>query len=205
MAPELQPSRLLNGAPLRLGLVCLCALLLPAAAGADAIVRTQAMLASTIAEFFVEEGRVSVELEIGLSDLEAFRNLLPDDIYQKLGNPPLPLPERLPEFFQKDLAIAGEDGEPLPGRLLEIGPRQRVKRDSITGEALPQSEEDAELVVFARLECALPERPSSLTLVGPGGEKRAKKPVRTYLAATWYCLADWKKLFMNPSVIEGRF
>jgi hypothetical protein len=146
---------------------------LPAGAAADAIVRTQAMLASTIAEFFVEEGRISVELEIGLSDLEAFRNLLPDDIYEKLGNAPLPLSERLPEFFGKDLAIAGDDGEPLPGRLLEIGPRERVKRDSITGEPLPQSEEDAEVVVFARLEYALPGRPSSLTLLGPGGEKRA--------------------------------
>lgn len=42
-------------------------------------------------------------------------------------------------------------------------------------------------------------------IIRPGVEKRTKKPVRTYLAATWYCLTDWKKLFMNPSLIEGRF
>ena len=83
------------------------------------------MLASTIAEFFVEDEHVYVELEIGLSDLEAFANLLPDGIYQKLGNPPLPLRERLPRFFRKNLVIIGDDGEPLPGRLLEIGPEQR--------------------------------------------------------------------------------
>ena len=72
---------------------------------ADAIIRTQAMLASTIAEYFVEDGRIYVELEIGLPDLEAFRNLLPDDIYEKLGHAPVPLQQRLSRFFEQDLVI----------------------------------------------------------------------------------------------------
>ena len=57
-----------------------------------------------------------VELEIGLDDLEAFRNLLPDEIYEKLGQPPAPLPERLGRFFAQDLAIVADDGPPLAGR-----------------------------------------------------------------------------------------
>jgi hypothetical protein len=32
----------------------------------------------------LEKARVCVELEIGLSDVKAFRNLLSDDIYEKL-------------------------------------------------------------------------------------------------------------------------
>jgi len=130
------------------------------------------MLASTIAELFVEEGRIYLELEIGLSDLEAFHNLLPDEIYEKLGNPPLPLRERLPRFFREDLAIAGDDGEPLPGRILDIRPRPRVRRDEITGEPFPPSQ-DEELVIFARLEYALSGEPSTLTFLGPRGGSRA--------------------------------
>ncbi len=103
----------------------------------DAIIRTQAMLASTIAEFYIEDGRVLLELEIGSEDLQAFRNLFPDEIYERLGHPPRAVTERLLEFFEEDLVIAVEDGGPLRGRILEMGPRPRVKRDEITGEPLP--------------------------------------------------------------------
>ena len=69
----------------RAALVALTTLILPAAASADAFVRSQAMLATTILEAFVHSDRVTVDLEIGLSDLETFRNLLPDALYEKLG------------------------------------------------------------------------------------------------------------------------
>jgi hypothetical protein len=141
----------------------------PLRAAADAIIRTQAMFASTIAEYFVEDGRVLVDLEIGVPDLETFRNLLPDEILAKLGPAPEPLATRLERFFAEDLVIAGPDG-PLPGRLLEMGPRERLKRDPITGEPLPPAEgEEPEVVVFARLEYALAGRPETLTLHGPRG------------------------------------
>ena len=52
-------------------------LLSTSSAIADAIVRTQAMSASTIAEIYVEDEFIRLELEIGLNDLEAFRTLLP--------------------------------------------------------------------------------------------------------------------------------
>jgi hypothetical protein len=145
------------------------ALLLPGAAAGDAIVRSQAMLATTIAEFYVEEERVYVELEIGLADLEAFRNLLPDDLYERLGHTPLPLAERLPRLFGEDLVIAGSDGEPLRGRLLDMEPRRRVRRDEISGEPLPPEEAEEEIVVFARLEYALPRKATTLTFRGPRG------------------------------------
>ena len=43
---------------------------------ADAIVITKAATATTIAEIFVSEQEVRVELEIGQADLKAFRNPL---------------------------------------------------------------------------------------------------------------------------------
>jgi hypothetical protein len=119
-------------------------------ASADALIRTQAMFAKTIAEYFVDEDGVRVELEIGMEDIGSFRNILPDEVYQGLGYSPRPLEERLTEFFEQDLTIH-VDQAPLPGKLLAIGPRARVIRDQVTGEELPVKEEDAETVVVARL------------------------------------------------------
>ncbi len=142
-------------------------LLLAAGAGplrADAIVRTQAMLASTIAEYFVEDGRVLVELEIGPEDLAAFGNLMPDELYEQLGHEPRPWRQRLADFFEDDLAIQADGADPLPGHILEIGPRQRVRRDEISGEPLVDDGEPTETVVFARLEYPLRSAPDTLTL-----------------------------------------
>jgi hypothetical protein len=144
----------------------LLVLLVPWHAHADALVRSQAMKSSTIAEFFIDEERVRVDLEIGLGDIEAFANLLPDDVYARLSKPPLPWAERLARFFRTDLAIRAEDGPPLSGRVLEIGPRQRVERDEISGEPLGEAEE---IALFARLEYPLERRPESLTLAGGSG------------------------------------
>ncbi len=131
------------------------------------MVRSQAMLATTIAEYFVEDGRISVDLEIGLADLEAFQNLLPDEIYEELVGEPIPLAERLPRFFAQDLAISADDADPLPGRLLEMAPRSRVRRDEISGEPLPAAQADPdELTVFARLEYSTAGRPASLSFRG---------------------------------------
>ena len=64
------------------------------------IVRSQAMHASTIAEYAIEEGGVSLDLEIGPGDIEAFANLLPDELYERLGGDPKPWSERLATFFE---------------------------------------------------------------------------------------------------------
>jgi hypothetical protein len=152
---------------LRLWALMLPVLLLPATAAADALIRTQAMLATTIAEYFVEADRVRVELEIGMGDIETFANLLPDDPYRALGREPKPFAERLARFFEHDLTVAA-DGKRLPGRLTHVEPRVRLRRDDITGEPLPAGEEEeGEPVVFARLEYALEGRPAQITFYGP--------------------------------------
>ena len=136
---------------------------------ADAIVRTQAMLASTIAEYFIEDKRVYVELEIGLQDLDAFVNLLPDEIYAKTGKPPKPFEQRTREFFEREFVVAAEDRKPIRGRILKIGPRPRIKRDNISGEPLPSTDKNKEVVVFVEIEFPLSHKPKTLTIGKSGG------------------------------------
>jgi hypothetical protein len=145
----------------------LCLLVSPLQLNADAIVRSSAMFADTIAEYHVEQGRVRLDLEIGGGDIGAFRNLLPDAIYSELGFGEQPLEERLRLFVTRDMAVF-HDGEPLPGVLREIGPAVRPLRDEITGEELPTPEDQSEYVIAATLEYLLPERPAELTLTAPG-------------------------------------
>ncbi len=152
-------------------LLCLLvSFLLPSPARPDAIIITKAMTASTIAEVFIEEGRILVELEIGGRDLEGFRNLMPDEVYQRMGNEPEPWRERLSKFFREDLVIRADEGSPLPGHLVSIEPRERMPRDEITGEPIPVPEGEGEPVVFAVLEYPLPGRPKVLSFSPPTGE-----------------------------------
>ncbi len=117
----------------------------PMAALADAIVFSQAMFASTIAEYFVEVDHVRVELEIGTPDIAAFRNIIPDQIYQEMDFGSEPYEERIITFFNRDLAIYVND-TPLAGGILSIEPETRVVRDAVTGEELPAGEEAPEIV-----------------------------------------------------------
>jgi hypothetical protein len=149
------------------GLALLCCLFITPLVSADALLRSQAMFANTIAEFFVDESGVRVELEVGMGDIAAFRNLLPDAIYEGMDYPPRPYAERLAEFFARDMIIAGDETL-LPGQLLSIGPRTRIVRDQVTGEELPVVEEEAETVVAAELFYPFASgRPDSLAFSPP--------------------------------------
>jgi len=141
-------------------------------ARADAIVTVRAMTATTIAEYFIEKDGVRAELEIGFGDISAFRNLLPDALYEKLGNEPRPIAERWREFFRNDLPIAPIAGVPIKGRVITLELRDRILRDEITGEPLPTGN-DPEKVVFAELFYPFQTRPESLILSGPPGPSGA--------------------------------
>jgi len=134
---------------------------------ADAIVRSQAMFASTIAEFFVENDHVRLELEIGEPDIAAFRNLLPDGIFEKLAfEAEGSFEERLALFTGRDMMILA-DGKPLKGFVSELGPGVRPLRDEITGEALPTPEEDEEIIIRAVFRFPFDQPPAELTLTVP--------------------------------------
>jgi len=150
----------------RYALVAGIMLLCSTYASADALVRSQAMFADTIAEYYVEDDHVRLELEIGVDDVGSFRNLLPDDLYQQLDYGATPLQERLPKFINDDMPVLADDSH-LVGRITSIGPATRPLRDAITGEVLPTPEEQAILVVRATIIFPFDERPDSLTLVAP--------------------------------------
>jgi hypothetical protein len=73
-----------------LGLAAVALVARPPGARADAIIITKAMTASTIAEIFIDESSIRVELEIGGRDLPGFRNLMPDGVYARMGYEPEP-------------------------------------------------------------------------------------------------------------------
>jgi hypothetical protein len=150
-----------------------CALFVPPGTiRSDPLVIVRAMTATTIAEMYVEPDSIVVEIEIGLADLDAFRNLMPDQIYERLGHPPQPLRERLDRFFREDLTIATANGRALPGRVAEMTARPRLRRDEITGEPVPRQDEEAEPTVFAKLVYYLRDgvSPGSLSFTPPSME-----------------------------------
>jgi len=136
-------------------------------AHADAIVVTKAMTASTVVEIAIEESEIVVEIEIGVPDLLAFQNLLPDGMRTQMGLEAAPLAERLARFFNEDFVIRADGGPPLPGRVTDIGPRRRVPRDELTGEPLPTAEGQGEPVIFVVLSYALSGQPDTLTFHPP--------------------------------------
>jgi hypothetical protein len=145
-------------------------LVAPERARCDAIMVTRAMTATTIAEIFIADDSIRVELEIGVADLAGFRNLMPDQIYERLGYEPESFVTRLGRFLGEDWTITLSDGTLLAGRVAALEARPRVVRDEVTGERLPAMEKEPEPVVFAVLVYDMPGRPASLIFKPPQGD-----------------------------------
>jgi hypothetical protein len=134
----------------------------------DALVVSKAMKADSIAEIFVERDAVRVELEIGLDDIEAFKNLLADGLYESLTGTSVPLALRVERFFRDDFVVEA-DGAVVPGEVVWMEPRKRLLRDDITGEPLP-SQEGAEEIIFAEFVFPLAGKPEALSFIPPMNE-----------------------------------
>ena len=143
----------------------------PNAAKADAIVVTKAMTATTIAEIFVEQESIRVELEIGEKDIPAFQNLLPDEAYQRLTSDDTPMTERRAKYFRQDFLILVDSGEPISGEVRKIEQRKRLRRDEITGQPIIASADESQLVWFVELYYPLRTRPKSLSLAVPSHDQ----------------------------------
>ena len=154
-----------------LAVVILGFIALPQFLPADAIVVTRAMTASTIAEIFVQGDAVRVELEIGPADLPAFRNILPDALYQKLGHAPQPLSQRRKRFFADDWVVRADDGPPLSGEVKRLDLLPRVLRDEITGQPLPNIDAQEEIVVFVEIEYPLFGHSTTLSIKPPTSDE----------------------------------
>ena len=148
------------------GVLVVALLLTSTNAAADAIMRSQAMFANTIAEYYVEDDHIRLELEIGVDDVGSFRNLIPDALYQRLGYGDAPLEERLKLFVGEDMPIATAD-KLLVGTVVDVSPGTRPLRDDVTGEPLPTPEDEAVVVIRATIIYPFEGRPEVLTFVAP--------------------------------------
>lgn len=153
--------------PSRSTLLLLLTLVFCRPAAADDPIVVKAMTATTIAEVFVNQGGIRVELEIGMRDLTAFRNALPNELHERLGLGSEPLRERLVAFFREDWILRLEGRGPLLGKLERVEGRRRVPRDPITGEPLLAQKDEGEAVLFVVLAYAFEGRPKTLTFEPP--------------------------------------
>ena len=92
--------------------ILILVLLVTSRTRADALVVTRAMQASTILVVFVQPQVIRVTFEVGLSDLSAFQNVLPDAMYEQLTSKQQPLSERFTLFVTNDWELSAE-GERL--------------------------------------------------------------------------------------------
>ena len=133
---------------------------------ADEIVVTKAGTATTIAEVFVSEKNVRVELEIGKADLHVFRDLLkvtPDASEQTDPS----TDKKASAFFEEGFVIRANDGPPLFGEITNSRLGRRIVRDEITGDPLLKQPDDAEQVLRLSLRYPLNTKPTSLSLSPP--------------------------------------
>lgn len=133
---------------------------------ADALVVTQAMYASTIAEIFVEDDSLLFELEVGSNDLATFANVLPDEAFFQVTGKRQPLAERTRVFLDTDWTVLA-DGRPLSGSLERVMPTRRVARDEVTGDQLPIQPDEAEHVLRIWFRYRWDELPKTLTVRPP--------------------------------------
>ena len=113
---------------------------------ADALLVNQSMWSPAIAEIFITEGGVEVELEIGVSGTGSFKNLLPEKIYSALGYGDKLVTGRRQEFFEKQLLLLDDNQLPLVGELRQIGPSKRTLRDPFNGTPLPIQDNAPEVI-----------------------------------------------------------
>ncbi len=172
-------TRLARRCGVRLFLFLLPAML-AAPASADWVNLTGAEVAPNIAEIYVEDAGVRVELEIFVRDLQNFAALVPDDLLSEAGESSIPpQAERLHDFAETGLSIRAQNGQALPVEVRLAEPRMRVDRrspfagqiDPYSGRRLPEPPEDPR-VLFVELYYPFKDGqpPDQLTFQPPRNE-----------------------------------
>lgn len=157
-------------------LVYLCAFcwLICPPASADWINLSGAQNAPNIAEVYIEDDQVRIELEIFVNDLVTFGRLLPEEYFPATGYNRKPPEKRLREFSRQDLQVIADGGQHLPAELKLIEPRFRRERprpiawkiNPYTGQPIPGPPADKR-VLYAELIYPFTQKPESLTIVPP--------------------------------------
>ena len=146
-------------------------------ANADWVSFTGAETARNVAEIYILDDRVEVNLEVYVGDLETFAALVPDN-WISTGETRPPLSERLNSFSSDTLRIVTGTGTQLQARLKLVEARQRIDRQSpyagminpITQQAMSEPPKDKR-VLYAELVYPFKGKPREITITPPLDDK----------------------------------
>ncbi len=110
---------------------------------------TGAEHSATVAEIWIDADRITMQLEIGDRDREAFAGLLRDGVPQPLD-------------VDSGLVLTGDDGRPLAGEVKVVEQRPRTNRSTA-----PQPTTESTMVMYVEMVYKPEVRPTSLTLTPP--------------------------------------
>jgi hypothetical protein len=185
------------------------ALMTTSFAEADWINLSGAQNASNIAEIYINDDHVKIELEIFVNDLVTFDRLIPDQFFTGTKIKRAPLQERMQQFSNEDLQVLADNGQKLQAALKLIEPRLRKERPSpipwkinpYTGQPIPGPPQDKR-VLYAELVYSFTKKPSSLTLIPPLDEKAkiSKVPIGFITYHRGVLINDFKYL-SGPSTL----
>jgi len=152
----------------------LCLLYFSVQARADWINLSGAATAPNIAEIYIFDNHVKVQLEIYPDDLGTFMDLIPDDWTAKMNIQRPPLEVRQTHFSNHTLVIKSADGETLPAQFVTVEPRMRIDRQSpfagminpYTKQRIPDAPADKR-VVYAEIIYPFKGKPKHLQISPP--------------------------------------
>jgi hypothetical protein len=155
-------------------------------ANADWINLSGAQNAPNIAEIYINEDHVRIELEIFVNDMVAFDRLIPDEFFKGSHIKRPSLTARMWQFSDEDLQIIADNGQRLQATLKLIEPRFRRARpmpvswkiSPYTGRPIPGPPKDKR-ILYAELVYPFMQKPKSLTIIPPLDEdgKISKVPI----------------------------
>ena len=147
-------------------------------ANADWINLSGAQNAPNIAEIYIHDDYVKIDLEIFVNDVVTFDRLIPDVFFKGTNIKRPPLEDRMRLFSNEDFQIIDDKGRKLQAELKLIEPRFRKERPSpyagkinpYTLQLIPGPPEDKR-VLYAELVYPFTKKPTSLTFIPPLDEK----------------------------------
>ncbi len=120
-------------------------LMVCSSANADWINLSGAENAANIAEIYINDDHVRIELEIFVNDMVTFDRLIPDQFFEgsRIKRPPAAI--RMQQFSNEDFQIIADKGHKLQAKLKTVEPRRRKERPSpsagklnpYTGQIIP--------------------------------------------------------------------
>ena len=137
--------------------------------------------APTILRMFVQRGEIRADLEIADESLFAFRNLLPDAIYNELaddlGFEERQATDRRKRFFERDLILTLGGGKPLVGEIQEARWGKKTLRDLLSTEPLPAEKQKGPRAVHARIVYRFEGEPTKMSIRPPSRVLSRRSPM----------------------------